>query len=279
MSLAYLNGEYLPVEQCRIPALDRGFIFGDAIYELIPVYFAQPFQLQAHLARLRRSLEQVSITNPHSDYDWQQLISVLIENANLDQCSIYIQVTRGVAPRDHAYPAAATPTVFAMVNPWPKLDEKMLTQGLSAMTVEDMRWNRCDIKVTSLLANVMMKQQAIEAHAHEAIFVRDNTVLEGSSTNVFVVRDKQVYTAPKNNLVLPGITRDVVVNLVRSCDMSMHEEAVSMEDLTTADEVWLTSSTKECLPVTHLNQYQVGNGEPGHMWRAVYDSFQALKSQ
>ena len=125
----------------------------------------------------------------------------------------------------------------------------------------------------------MMKQQAIEAHAHEAIFVRDNTVLEGSSTNVFVVRDKQVYTAPKNNLVLPGITRDVVVNLVRSCDMSMHEEAVSMEDLTTADEVWLTSSTKECLPVTQLNQYQVGNGEPGHMWRAVYDSFQALKSQ
>lgn len=278
MSQAYLNGQYLPVEECRIPALDRGFIFGDAIYELIPVYSAQPFQLQAHLTRLQRSLAQVRISNPHSEYDWQQIISQLIANANLDQCSIYIQVTRGVAARDHAYPTAATPTVFAMVNPWPKQDEMMLSQGLSAVTVEDMRWNRCDIKVTSLLANVMMKQHAIDAQAHEAIFIRDNAVLEGSSTNVFVVSKEHVYTAPKNNLVLPGITRDVVVDLVHACNMPMHEEAVSMEDLTNADEIWLTSSTKECLPVTQLNQQPVGNAQPGKLWRTVYTAFQALKS-
>lgn len=277
MSQAYLNGDYMPVEECSIPALDRGFIFGDAIYELIPVYANQPFQLSAHLQRLKNSLQQTGIDNPYTDHAWQQMVNQLIEYEDSSQCSIYIQVTRGVAPRDHAYPSEATPTIFAMVNQWPSLDEKILSQGLSAITVEDIRWHRCDIKATSLLANVMMKQRAIEQHTHEAILVRDGKALEGSSSNVFAVRDGCVYTAPKNNLVLPGITRDVVIDCVRTCHIALQEVAVTIEDLITADEIWLTSSTKECLPVTQLNQQQVGDAQPGPVWRQVYDTFQKLK--
>ncbi len=278
MSLAYLNGDFRALEECHVSVLDRGFIFGDAVYELIPVYNNKPFQLARHLQRLARSMNEIAIQMPYDDQQWQTIIQSLIDHYEQDQCSVYIQITRGVAARDHAYPKSVTPTIFVMVNPWPKVLDTYLTQGLSAVTREDIRWHRCDIKVTSLLANVMMKQQAVEQQAHETLLVRDGVVLEGSSSNVFVVQGGQVFTAEKNNLILPGITRDVVIDLLQQCSIPLIEQAISIEDLSGVDEIWITSSTKECLPVTQLNGQAVGNARPGKLWRQVYDAFQTMKS-
>ena len=277
MSLAYLNGDFLPIEECKVSVLDRGFIFGDAIYELIPVYNKKPFYLQSHLNRLKRSLDQVQIKNPNNDASWLELINRLIEHSGLDKLSVYIQVTRGVAPRDHAFPTNVTPTVFAMTNPWPPIDDDMYVKGLTAVTVPDMRWDRCDIKVTSLLANVLKKQEAVTGAAQEAILIRDGYVLEGSATNVFVVKDGKVNTAPKNNMILPGITRDVVVDLLHENNIPLEEEAVTKEQLYEADEVWITSSTKECVPVTTIDANPVGDGQPGVLWKKVFNYFQQIK--
>ena len=276
-SIAYLNGEYVPLKDCKVSALDRGFIFGDAIYELIPVYNGKAFYLDAHLARLKRSLDQIEINSPHDDAGWTDIVNQLVQKSGLNDLYVYIQVTRGVAPRDHAFPADATPTVFAMIGAWPSMPAESYEEGLNAVTVKDMRWDRCDIKVTSLLANVLKKQKAAESDAHEAIIIRDGMVLEGSASNVFVVKDNHIYSAPKNNLILPGITRDVVVDLINDNHLPLAEEAPSEEILRTADEVWITSSTKECMPITTLDSKAVGNGKPGPKWKQVFDSFQARK--
>lgn len=267
----------MPIEECKISVLDRGFIFGDAVYELIPVYQAKPFYLAAHLKRLFRSLNQIALKNPHSEQQWIDIIQQLIEQSELKQLSVYLQVTRGVAPRDHAYPANVPPTVFGMINSWPAINDAMYNQGLSVVTVEDMRWDRCDIKVTSLLANVMKKQYAVEHQAQEAILVRDGYVLEGSATNVFIIKDGVVKTAPKNNLILPGITRDVVVHLLRSLNIPLVEQAATVQELIQADEVWITSSTKECAPVTQIDNQSVGAGKPGVIWEQVFTAFQNEK--
>ena len=277
MSTAYLNGEYLPLEECKVSVLDRGFIFGDAVYELIPVYNSNPFYLAAHLKRLVRSLEQTRINNPHTENDWQQIISKLIEASGLEQLSVYLQVTRGAAKRDHAFPENISPTVFAMTNPWPATNPEIYQKGLTVITAQDMRWDRCDIKVTSLMANVMQKQQAAESNADEAIMIRDGYVLEGSATNVFIVKDGQVTTAPKNNLILPGIARDVVVEILNKNNIPLLEQAATQAQLADADEVWITSSTKECAPVTIVDEKPVGSGTPGELWQKVYDLYQQCK--
>lgn len=277
MTTAYLNGEYQPLEECKISVLDRGFIFGDAIYELIPVYNAKPFYLGAHLKRLFRSMDQIAIANPHSEQQWVDIIQRLIDESGLQQLSVYLQVTRGVAPRDHAYPANTSPTVFGMTNPWPPSNDEIYTNGLSVVTVNDMRWDRCDIKVTSLLANVMKKQQAVERDAQEAILIRDNYVLEGSATNVFIVKSGEVNTAAKNNLILPGITRDVVVEILHELNIPLKEQAATQQELIDADEVWITSSTKECVPVTRVNGHAIDSGKPGALWKRVFDAFQRRK--
>jgi|TARA_B110000238_G_C16075877_1_gene417125 D-alanine transaminase len=276
--MAYLNGEYLPLEECKVSVLDRGFIFGDAIYELIPVYHAKPFYLQAHLARLARSLDQIKISNPHTDDVWEEIISSLIKQSGLTQLSVYLQVTRGVAKRDHAFPVNITPTVFAMTNAWPMANPDMYEKGLTVVTAQDMRWERCDIKATSLLANVMKKQQAVENNADEAILIRDGVVLEGAATNVFVVKEGHVMTAPKNNLILPGITRDAVVEILNENNIPLLEQAPSVQQLEQADEVWITSSTKECAPVTTVDAKPVGSGKPGELWQKVYHLYQEQKS-
>ena len=277
MSTAYLNGQYLPLDECKISVLDRGFIFGDAIYELLPVYAKRPFYLDAHLKRLYRSMEQIDIKNPYDRQEWTLIINTLIEKAEMNDLYVYIQVTRGVAPRDHAFPPDTPPTVFAMIGAWPKQDPMLYREGLTAITVPDMRWGRCDIKVTSLLANVMKKQQAVENSAHEAIFVRDGNVLEGSATNVFMVKDGKVWTAPNNHMILPGISRNVVVQLLNENDIVYEETAPTEAQLEDADEIWITSSTKECMPVTTLNGKPVGNGRPGEIWEKVFALFQAAK--
>ena len=276
-SIAYLNGDYLLLEECKVSALDRGFIFGDAIYELIPVYNNKPFYLDAHLNRLERSLVQIGIDSPHDIAGWTDIINQLTEKSDLKDLYVYIQVTRGVAPRDHAFPVNVKPTVFAMIGAWPSTPAEIFQQGLTAVTVKDMRWDRCDIKVTSLLANVLKKQKAVEGDAHEAIIIRDGVVLEGSASNVFVIKDSHVYSAPKNNLILPGITRDVVVDLLNENNIPLTEEAPTEDVLHGADEVWITSSTKECLPVTTLDGKPVGSGQPGELWGRIFDYFQACK--
>ncbi|MFK7793842.1 MAG: D-amino acid aminotransferase [Gammaproteobacteria bacterium] len=277
MSIAYLNGDYLPLDECKVSVLDRGFIFGDAIYELIPIYNSKPFCIEAHLIRLNHSLDQTKISNPHTESDWQQIINKLIESSGLEQLSVYLQITRGVAKRDHVFPVNTKPTVFAMTNPWPAVNPDMYKKGLTVVTAQDIRWNRCDIKVTSLLANVMNKQQAAESNADEAIMIRDGYVLEGAATNVFVVKDGQVFTAPKNNLILPGITRDVVVDILNENNIPLFEQAVTLVQLADADEVWITSSTKECAPVTTVDEKMVGTGTPGELWKTVYDLYQQRK--
>lgn len=277
MSIAYLNGEYQPIEECKISVLDRGFIFGDAIYELIPVYNSKPFCINAHIKRLFRSLDQTGIENPYSKKQWIEVIQQLIDQSGMQQLSVYLQVTRGVATRDHAYPKNTKPTVFGMTNPWPANNEETYTEGLRVVTVDDMRWNRCDIKVTSLLANVMKKQEAIDNNAHEAILIRDGLVLEGSATNVFVVKEGAVKTAAKNNLILPGITRDVVVELLQELNIPLIEQAATLQELNDADEVWITSSTKECVPVTQVDSQLVGSGKPGKLWKQVYNAYQQRK--
>ncbi|MDW3095629.1 MAG: D-amino-acid transaminase [Gammaproteobacteria bacterium] len=277
MSMAYLNGDYMPLKDCKISVLDRGFIFGDAIYELIPVYKSNPFYLEAHLLRLARSMDQVGIVDPHSTDEWKQIINKLIEQSGLEQLSVYLQVTRGVAKRDHAFPANTAPTVFGMTNQWPAVNNDIYEKGLTAVTTEDIRWNRCDIKVTSLLSNVMEKQHAVDNNADEAILIRDGYVLEGSATNVFVVKEGQVMTAPKNNLILPGVTRDVVIEVLKENNIPLQEKAPTQEQLANADEVWITSSTKECAPVTAVDRKSVGNGKPGEVWQKVFNIYQARK--
>ncbi len=275
--MAYLNGDYLPLEECKVSVLDRGFIFGDAIYELIPVYNSKPFYLEAHLKRLVRSLDQIQISNPHSNDAWKHIISNLIEQSGLTRLSVYLQVTRGVAKRDHAYPANTSPTVFGMTNEWPAVNPDMYKKGLAVVTAEDMRWGRCDIKVTSLLANVMSKQQAVESNTDEVILIRDGYVLEGSATNVFIVKDGQVMSAPKNNLILPGVTRDVVVEILNENNIPLLEQAPTQAQLTDADEVWITSSTKECAPVIIVDGKPVGNGKLGELWGKVFNLYQQRK--
>lgn len=277
MSLAYLNGDYLPLEECKVPVLDRGFIFGDAIYELIPVYNSKPFYLEAHLERLVRSMEHVGICNPYDHAAWVQIINKLVQASGMEQLSVYLQVTRGVARRDHAYPADTAPTVFGMANPWPAVNPDMHVKGLSAVTVNDIRWDRCDIKVTSLLANVMMKQRAIESQADEAIIIRNDFVLEGSATNVFIVKSGQVITAPRNYLILPGITRKIVVDILNENNIPLLEQAATRQQLEQADEVWITSSTKDCAPVTTIDGHPVGNGKPGELCKTVFSLFQERK--
>jgi D-alanine transaminase len=202
----------------------------------------------------------------------------MIARVEFQDSYVYIQVTRGVAPRDHAYPVNCEPTVFAMARPLPVIEPLSLKQGLKARRVKDIRWDRCDIKVTSLLANVMLKQSAISDGCHEAIFVRDGRILEGSATNIFTVMNDAVYTAPKNHLILPGITRDFVVELLRELGIPLTEEAPQESSCEHFQEIWMTSSTKEVLPITVLDHEKVGTGRPGPLWERVYTAFQSRKA-
>ena len=274
---AFLNGKYLPLEECTISVLDRGFIFGDGVYELLTVYRNKPFYIEQHLARLQRSLTEIKIADPYSEKEWRELIARLIEESEHEDLAIYIQVTRGVAPRDHFFPQAIQPTVFAMANVLPLVPKQQLENGVELITSDDIRWQRCDIKVTSLLANILAKQEAAESFATEAIMIRDNCALEGSASNLFVVKEGVVYTHPKDNLILPGITRDFVLELLGELGIKYIEQRIPKEWLYTADELWITSSTKELLAATKIDQQAVANGMPGKVWKKTYDLYQQRK--
>ena len=267
----------MPLDACRVSPLDRGFIFGDGIYELLPVYNGKPFYLQQHLARLERSIGEIRIDNLYKKTDWQDIINTLIDNSEEENLAIYIQVTRGIAPRDHVFPEDTPATVFAMANPLAALTEEQLQKGVVLISVDDIRWDRCDIKVISLLANIMAKQDALLQSATEAIMIRDGHALEGAASNLFLVRDNCVYTHPKDNLILPGITRDFVLELLRELNIDYQEQPIPNEWLYTSDEVWITSSTKEVLAATKIDDHIVANGLPGKLWQQTYSLYQQRK--
>ena len=277
--IVYLNGKFMPIEEAYVPVLDRGFIFGDGVYEVVPAYSKHPFQLAEHLRRLQYSLDKVRITNPHSDAEWTQLIAEIIKRNNGDDQSVYFQVTRGVAKRDHAFPKGVTPTVFMMSNPLVTPSPALVDSGVACISAEDYRWLNCDIKSVSLLGNCMLRQLSADVDAAETILFRDGRLTEASSSNVFIVRNGVVLTPPKDNLVLPGITYDVVLEIARAREFEVEVCDVTEADVRSAEEIWLTSSTKEVLAVTTLDGKPVGDGLPGPLFRRMHALYQQFKQE
>jgi D-alanine transaminase len=275
--VVYLNGEYLPVEQAHVSVLDRGFIFGDGVYEVIPAYGGYPLRLKHHLQRLQNSLDAIRLENPRSESEWGEIIHALIEKNQGEDQYIYLQVTRGVAKRDHRFPDGTTPTVFVMSSPLLPVDAQLLQSGVSAITLDDIRWRYCSIKTTALLGNVLLRQQAVEQDAAEAILIRDGEVTEGAASNLFIVLNGVIITPPKSDLLLPGITRDLVVELAEHHGLACEERSISEAELKQAEEVWVTSSTKEILPVTTLDGKAVGDGKPGQTWQQMIKLYQDNK--
>jgi D-alanine transaminase len=279
LAICYLDGEYLPLREARISPLDRGFLFADSVYEVLPAFAGRMFRFREHFDRLARSLREVRIATPHSHADWRALLEKLIELNGGGDMYVYVQVTRGMEyGRNHAFPAAIAPTVFAMAAPLPVLTPEIRARGLNAITVEDFRWGRCDIKVTGLLANVLMKQQAVEAGAEEAILVRDGEVLEGASTSVFVIRDGVLITPPDSHRILPGTTREVALELAAPL-MRIEIRSIGLHELRSADEVWLSSATRDVLPVTKIDDKPIGGGKPGAHWSSVSEAFSRLRER
>lgn len=279
LSVCYLNGEYVALREARISPLDRGFLFGDSIYEVLPVFEGRMFLFREHFDRLALSLREIRLENPHSHDQWLRILQQLHERNGGKDMYIYVQVTRGMeASRNHAFPAVVTPTVFAMASPLPVFTDEQRAKGLSAITVEDFRWGRCDIKSTTLLANVLMKQQATEAGANEAIIVRDGEVLEGSSTSVFIVRGGVLITPPNSHRILPGTTRDAALSLATDV-MPVEVRGIAIEELRAADEVWISAATRDVLPVTRVDGAPIGAGCPGPAWMRMSDAFKALHKQ
>ncbi len=277
--VAYLDGRFLPLDEAHVPVLDRGFLLGDGVYEVIPVYHGRLFRLHAHLARLEYSLAETRIANPHDRDGWREILEELVRRNGGGDRSVYLQITRGVAARDHAFPPEARPTVFVMSHPLPPPDPEIARRGVSAVVVEDIRWARCDIKSISLLGNVLLRQAAIDRGAQEAILLRDGEITEGAASNVFIVEDGRLITPPKGPRLLPGITRDLVLELAERHHIPHHERPISEAALRRADEIWLTSSTKEILPVTRLDGERVGKGEPGPQWRRMHTLYQDFKAR
>ncbi|MDO9226602.1 MAG: D-amino acid aminotransferase [Pseudomonadota bacterium] len=257
--------------------MDRGFLFGDGVYEVIPVYSRRPFRLREHLARLQASLDGIRLENPHASATWESLIGRIIEQAESEDQGIYVQVTRGPGPRDHAFPKQATPTVFilplALTPPAPEL----VANGVAAITAPDNRWLRCDLKATSLLPNVLLRQLSVDAGCAETLLLRDGFLSEGSASNIFVVANGLLLAPPKSNLMLPGITYDVVLELARAQGIAHEVRPISETELRGAGEVWLTSSTKEVLAVTTLDDQPVGDGRPGPLFRRMHAAYQDYK--
>jgi len=276
--MIYLNGRFMPIEEAMIPVLDRGFIFGDGVYEVLPVYSRHPFRLHEHLRRLQNSLDAIGLKNPHSDAEWAALIVALIAHNVGDDQYVYLHITRGSAKRDHAFPKVVIPTVFMMSSPLPVPPVALKTGGVTAITTQDNRWLRCDIKSISLLPNVLLRQQAVESGTVEALLLRDGFLTEGAASNIFVVSQNVLLAPPKNHLMLPGITYDLVLELAQANDFNIRVGPVAEATVRAADEIWLTSSTREVLPITQLDGQPVGNGQPGPLFKRMDELYQAYKA-
>jgi len=274
--ICYLNGRFLPLAEARVSVLDRGFIFGDAVYEVIPVVGARPFACAEHLARLARSLAAIGIPDPMDARDWRRCLHELVAANGGGDLSIYLQVTRGVAERDHVAPHGLTPTVFAMCRPL------ALAEGVgvvSAVVLPDNRWGRCDVKTTALIANVLLRNEAVRRGAYEAILVRDGALTEGAASNVFVVRAGRISTPPNSPHVLPGVTRALLLDVARRAGFDAVEEEVPQDALRAADEIWLTSSTRDLVCVRELDGAMVADGRDYPVAAAVLAAFQAYRAE
>jgi D-alanine transaminase len=280
----YLNGQFMPIKEAKISVLDRGFIFGDGVYEVIPVYSRHAFRLAEHLRRLQHSLDGIRLVNPYSDGEWASIISELIaRNADEDQY-LYLHITRGVAKRDHAFPnPPVKPTVFMMSNPLLTSPAELLQSGVGAVTAQDNRWLRCDIKAIALLPNVLLRQIAVDAGCAETILIRSGSnnepsfMTEGAASNIFVVKGGKLLAPPKDNLMLPGITYDVLLEIAAANDIPHEVRKIGVAEVFAADELLLTSSTKEVLAITQLDGKPVGTGKPGAMFAKLYKLYQDFK--
>ncbi len=276
--MIYLNGRFMPIEEACVPVLDRGFIFGDGVYEVIPVYSRRPFRLREHLKRLQHSLDGIRLANPHNEEEWVRLIGELVELNEEDDQSLYLHITRGVARRDHAFPAGVAPTVFMMSNPLVISTPELVESGVAVVSAVDNRWLHCDIKAISLLPNVLLRQLAVDAGAAETLLLRDGFLTEGAASNIFVVRDEVLLAPPKNHLMLPGITYDVILELAVAASLKTEVRRISEHEVRAAQELWLTSSTKEVLAITHLDGQPVADGRPGPLFRQMYRLYQDYKN-
>ncbi|URF03078.1 D-amino acid aminotransferase [Cupriavidus campinensis] len=278
-AIVYLNGELLPLSEARIPVLDRGFIFGDGIYEVIPLYNGKPFRGAQHLARLKRSLAAIGIDDPYTEAEWLALIGRVVKANGLSDQMVYMQVTRGVAKRAHAFPKeAVTPTVLIMTNPMALPPASAVEQGVACVTMEDRRWLNCQIKSTSLLGNVLAAQEAAANGVTEAIQFRDGQLTEASASNVWLVQQGRVVAPPKDNLILEGIRYGLMEELCAAMDISFTSRPIARDEVFAADEVMLSSASKELLPVVTLDGRAIGNGQPGPVFQRLYAAYQAAKA-
>jgi D-alanine transaminase len=283
----YLNGEWTALADAKVSVLDRGFIFGDGVYEVIAVDTVDgiraPFRAHAHFARLQRSLDAVRIDNPFVEEQWLDLTAEVIERHPWPRQLVYVQITRGAAKRDHPFPAGVAPTVFVSTMPWPSIPSEQIEQGVAAVTHADERWLHCDIKSTSLLGNVLMKQFAVDNGASETVMLRDGFLTEGSSTNVSVIKNGVISTPPKSVQLLPGITVDGIAHIAQQHGVNVDVRPVAASELKTADEIWLCSSGREVLAITSLDGEAVGSeasaGKPGPMYRKMHQWFQQAKRE
>ena len=276
--IVYLNGQFLPIEQAHVSVLDRGFIFGDGVYEVIPVYSRHAFRLREHLRRLEQSLASLRLANPYSPDEWEKLARELITCNESEDQSLYLQITRGVAPRDHAFPENTAPTVFMMSNPLTTPSSEQCERGVAAISATDIRWDRCDIKAIALLPNVLLRQLAVDAGAAETVLFRDGILTEGSASNIFAVEKGVILAPPKDNHMLPGITYDVVLELAAAHDIPVNIGYFDEARIRAADELWITSSTKEVLAITTLDGKPIADAKPGPMFRRIYGWYQDYKN-
>ena len=270
----YLNGDLLPLAEARISPLDRGFLFADGVYEVIPVHRGRPFRLREHLERLGDSLAAIRLPSPHDARAWQVILERVAAAAGGTEMLLYLQVTRGAEhSRNHLFPTAATPTVFAFASPYPVPTAQTLERGLRAVTLQDIRWDRCDIKSVALLANVLLRQEAADRGADEALLMRDGLLLEGSSSTVFLCIGGMLVTPPNDHCILPGTTRDAVLELAADWLPSQVCQ-IEAREIVSCDEVWIASAGRGVLPVTTVDGMPVGDGSPGPLWREMYARLQ-----
>ena len=276
----WLNGEWLNRDEARVPVMDRGFLFGDGVYEVIPVYGGRPFRLDEHLHRLTSSLSGIGMDNPLPAGHWHALIGELIARSGSSELSIYLQITRGVgAVRNHAFPPFGTPpTVFLMAEPLSPPPAQWAREGVAAITAADIRWLHCHLKTTSLLANCLLRQMAVAAGCLETILLRDGFLTEGAASSIFVVRDGMLLAPIKNHLMLPGITYEIVLELAAAHGLPCAVRDITVAELRAADELWLCSSTREVVPIVKLDGQPVGSGQPGPHFAAMHQWYQSFKA-
>lgn len=277
-AIAYLNGVFMPLEEARVSPLDRGFLFADGVYEVVPAYNGTLFRLDPHVQRLERSLDEIRL---EVSEDWSGILNELVERNGGGELYVYLQVTRGAPTvRDHAFPSEPVqPTVFAMAKPLKQPAERMLREGMTAITAPDIRWQFCHVKSVALLANVLARQQAVTEGADDVIMIRDGQLTETSAGNLYLVRDGAIHTPPADHRILHGITRSVVLELARVNGIPCHETPLPAAWLAAADEVWHSSSTKDVMPLTNIDGRPVGEGRPGPIWQRMWSLFQDHKRE